>query len=1076
VSEVPAYRLVRDPVPPVVAPVLDDDQAAVVAHPGGPLLVLAGPGTGKTTTLVEAVVERVRRGLDPEQVLVLTFSRKAANELRTRITTRLARTLSSPSAWTFHSFCYALLRAERPAEAGNRPLRLLSGPEQELQVRELLLGSAELGTVSWPPELQAALRTRGLSEEVRSLLSRARGVALDPAGLATAARAAGREDWWAVARFFAEYLDVLDAREAVDYGELVHQAVVLAEQPEVRARLRARFPVVFVDEFQDTDPAQEALLRALAGDGRDLVVVGDPDQAIYGFRGAEVRGLLDFPSRFPTRSGQAAPVLTLRRSRRAGAALLAASRSVAQLVPLSGLDARAARLHRALHPAPDLPAGQLEVVTYPSQGAEAEAIADVLRRAHLADGLPWSSMAVLVRSGVRSIPLLRRVLSAAGVPLEVAGDELPLAREPAVAPLLLALRCADKADELTPERVRALLLSPLSATTPSQLRRLGRALRAQERERLEQTGAGGGGGLPRPSSELLREAVAAPSAGAAALPRSVGAPALDLSRLLAKAAAVLADDGSPELALWEIWAGSSWPQRLLEASRGAGASARAAGRDLDAVVALFAAVARASEQRARPGVRALLDELEAQQIPGDTLSEQAVRDDAVRLLTAHRSKGLEWDLVVVAGVQEGSWPDLRSRGSLLQPDRLAPDGQRPPLTPAELLVEERRLFYVAATRARRRLVVTAVADAQDDGERPSRFLSELGVPVRAELARVPRPLSLPAMVAALRKALVDPELSPGLRRGAAQRLARLAAATDPLGTPVAPAAHPDRWWGVLPLSPSLQPLRPEEEPLKLSGSSLTALKQCPLQWFFGREVHADSANSTAMGFGSVLHALAEEVASRRTPAQLEAVMQRLDTVWNQLAYEARWQSAQQRGQAEKALQRFLRWHVADRGRTYLGSEVSFEIQLDLPSGPVLLRGSMDRVELDADGRVRVIDFKTGKKPETPLALDTHPQLGIYQLAVREGAVAELAPGAAPGGAELVQLRADQGAKGQGQPKVQPQPALAPGEPLTWIEVMLDEGARQVRYEQFPPRPGDHCRSCPYLFACPAQPEGRQVVA
>src|SRR5689334_23222990 len=142
------YRLVRPAVEPPSAPVLDPSQRAVVEHERGPLLVLAGPGTGKTTTLVEAVVERVARGAAPDQVLVLTFSRKAADELRERIATRLGRTVAEPAAYTFHSWCFALVRAH--AEPG-RPPRLLSQPERDVRIRELLAGHAEgAGTVQWP--------------------------------------------------------------------------------------------------------------------------------------------------------------------------------------------------------------------------------------------------------------------------------------------------------------------------------------------------------------------------------------------------------------------------------------------------------------------------------------------------------------------------------------------------------------------------------------------------------------------------------------------------------------------------------------------------------------------------------------------------------------------------------------------------------------------------------------------------------------------------------------------------------------------------------------------------------------
>src|SRR5436309_3251629 len=166
------YRLLRAPLPPVEVPRLDPSQQAVVDHAGGPLLVLAGPGTGKTTTLVEAVVERVARGASPDEILVLTFSRKAADELRERIATRLGRTVAEPAAYTFHSWCFALVRAY--AEPGRLP-RLLSQPERDVRVRELIARHAEgVGMVTWPPALRPALLTRGFAREVAALFDRAR--------------------------------------------------------------------------------------------------------------------------------------------------------------------------------------------------------------------------------------------------------------------------------------------------------------------------------------------------------------------------------------------------------------------------------------------------------------------------------------------------------------------------------------------------------------------------------------------------------------------------------------------------------------------------------------------------------------------------------------------------------------------------------------------------------------------------------------------------------------------------------------------------------------------------------------
>ncbi|MGH3311251.1 MAG: ATP-dependent helicase, partial [Streptomyces sp.] len=341
------YRLVRTPPVPVDSPALDARQRCVVDHSGGPLLVLAGPGTGKTTTLVEAVAERVRAGADPERILVLTFSRKAAVELRDRMAARMAalpERTSAPQATTFHSYCYALVRAHQDADLFAEPLRLLSGPEQDLYIRELLAGQLALekegrARTGWPDELRACLTTRGFADEVRAVLARSRELGLGPDALSAFARRTGRPDWGAAAGFLAEYLDVLDAQGVLDYAELVHRAVLFAECPDVTAGLRDRYDAVYVDEYQDTDPAQVRLLQALAGGGRPLVVFGDPDQSIYTFRGADVNGILDFPGTFPQYSGEPAAVRVLGAGRRSGERLLTATREITRRMPLTRLPA-----------------------------------------------------------------------------------------------------------------------------------------------------------------------------------------------------------------------------------------------------------------------------------------------------------------------------------------------------------------------------------------------------------------------------------------------------------------------------------------------------------------------------------------------------------------------------------------------------------------------------------------------------------------------------------------------------------------------------------------------------------------
>jgi len=1089
----PAYRLVRTPprLPPPVH--LDQAQQAVVDHRGGPLLVLAGPGTGKTTTLVEAVADRVERGgprgepLDPGRVLVLTFGRKAAEELRSRLTARLGRTTSDATAWTFHGFCYALLRRHQDADGYADPLRLLSGPEQHAVVRDLLLGSIDVGTARWPDDLRRLLERRGFVEEVRRLLARVRQLGLDPLDLAEIAHVTGRADWAAAAAFCAEYLDVLDLRGVLDYGELVRAAAALAATPVVRAELRSAYDVVFVDEYQDTDPAQEQLLHELAGDGRELVVVGDPDQSIYAFRGADVANILEFRDRFRTAAGEPAAVRVLQTSRRASGDLLAASREVAGRIPLPGLPAAAVRRHRALtsaanpdpthgaRPALAEPVPSVSALLFPTAGSEVDAIADLLRRAHLEEGVAWSSMAVLVRSGMRSIPTIRRALATAGVPIDVAGDELPLVREPAVRTLLLALACAVVPGRLTAESARDLLGSPLVSTTPARLRRLGRALRALDRARVAEHAT-----VPRPSGELLLAAMNAPST-LDDLPVHTTQPLVRLRTLLDLVTEVHDAGGTVEDALWALWSATPWPRRLEAASYSGGSTGRRADADLDAVVALFDIAARAEERLGRVGVADFVEQVHSQQIPSDTLSEQQVRAESVRLLTAHRAKGLEWDLVVVAGVQEEVWPDLRRRDTLLGTERVGrlADGRavatEPPGT-ATQVADERRLFYVAITRARRRLVLTAVASPDDGGERPSRFLGELGVePVHAR-GRTRRRLAIPDLVADLRAKAVDPRVSDPVRRAATDRLARLRVAASPEGRPLVPAADPATWWGVAEVTDTDVPMRADLELIRLSGSALEQLGNCPLQWFLEREARGGAGSGRAAGFGSIVHALAEAVTRGTLEPDLDTLAQRVDAVWARLEFEIPWHSERERSEARAALGRFLDWHAAERGRTVVGAERSVALHIEVGGRPVEIRGRVDRLELDADGRVWVVDFKTGKTPHTQDRVANDPQLAVYQMAVRDGALAGV-PGVGepvePAGAELVYLRSD-ATGGRTGPKIVAQRGI--GLDPHPAEEVLRVAVGRVAAETFPAVVGLQCQPCKFKRACPAVAHGQQVVS
>ncbi|WP_308216121.1 ATP-dependent helicase [Pseudonocardia humida] len=1094
-----APGLVRVPRARAAEPVWDEAARRVLAHRAGPLRVVGGPGTGKTTLLLAAIAARITAGAgpeaDPARTLVLVGSRRAAGELRERLGELVGggatdRTLREPLVRTVHSYAFGVLRLHA-ARHGDPPPRLLASAEQDVVVRELLAGEvAEAVPGSgWPERLLPAIGLPGFAAELRELLLRAGERGMGPDELTAMGERHDVGAWRAAGRFYRVYEQVNLLRgaagrgapqataPALDSAELVAAALdALAADPDLLAAERDRIRHLAVDDAQDLDPQQMELVGVLGSTATTVLLAGDPDQAVLNFRGADPEGM---------RAVEAETVVLTVDHRGAPAVREACGRLAARL-PGAGSGRR-----RVAPPGDPGPEGDVRVRVFGSAAQEAGWVADQLRRAHLTGGVPWSRMAVLARSTRRSLPTLRRALLAAGVPIAAPNDELPLGRQPAVVPLLLVLRYATRPGELDADAATALLTSPLGSADPMRMRRLRRGL-------LRLHAAGGGPDRRPPgapvapaeaerigSDPLLVEALRAAARGRpdplTALPPQETAPLRRVGALLAVAGEAARHGESAEEVLWRVWQHSGLGPRWSDASARGGPVGAAADRDLDAVLALFAAASRHADRLPGADVASFTEYLAEQQLPGDSLAPRAPQGEAVALLTAHAARGREWDVVAVPGVQEGTWPDLRLRGSLLGNERLVdvvagvaePDAKVSRVAP--LLAEERRLFYVACSRARHTLLVSAVQGAPQgaspgDDEQPSRFLDELD-PVPAGQADRPlhrpgRSLVLAELVGELRRAVASPAETPqqrARRHRAAVQLARLAEAG-------VPGAHPDDWYGLAPVS-SDGPLRVPGEVVPVSPSDVEKIVRCPLRWVLERHGGGD-VGALAAVTGSLVHALVQAGAAGADGAELEGALRE---AWSRLDAGAPWFGRRELDRVRGMLAAFDGWVRSSRAEGLRLVAVEQPVQLDMEGpggGPWLrLRGRVDRLEVDPEGRPVVVDVKTGKAAVSARAAAEHPQLAVYQLAAALGAFGELLdPGRGPGGARLVYV-ADQ--KAGGQPKEPVQPPLDEVDVEHWRSV-VERCAEETSGSTFIARLGPDCERCPVRTSCPLHDAGRSV--
>ena len=1189
-SQDPVRLLPPPEVPELPAADADGQRVLDRVADGSNVVVLGAPGTGKTSLALRLLAEAVAGGRD---AVLLAPTRTRADWLRGRAAHLLREghgdgvvRVRTPAALALTVLTTSLTRRPDPLP----PPVLLAGAEEDSVLASMVsaiswpgLPVEATGSRAFRSELRNLLARAGelgvTADELADLGRRLNVPIWGPAAQLL-------RTWDAQGRTSAE--SRAQTRK-MDTARLQDRAVeALGSWDSDAVTVPRPVPdLIIVDDYQDCTAATARLLTALAAPDPDghraqIAVLGDPDVAVETFRGGTPSLLVAAEDH----SGLRAIRLRLTTRYRGGPAIAAVVVDQSARVPVTGT---AAHRQASLAPrtsasrgsgAPDadrvtVPTG-VEAILASSAWQERAHVARALRLEHVHHGTAWSQMAVIVRSAADAESLARD-LRRRGVPLASRTPAVLLRAEPAAAALLDVVRATIR-DQLggrgePPQREAAinLLTSPLVGLTTMDLRRLRRRLRqaavtsvsgAEPSEPGVSTEATTRT-APRTGADAALLSLLADTDQASAFARSLDGEPLgaQADRLLIAARIIealrAAVGGVPadaprdvEALLWAAWHASdraeAWRAVALQPS---GSSVRsllseAAEHDLDVVTILFKRAEVWAERHPGQDASTFLSELDAEVLPSDSVAPQGRRPEGVAVMTPARCAGQEWELVVVTGLERDRWPDLRLRDSLTRTGLLV-DAVTDRLTAgvtasgdgagavaaarAQVRADERRMLIMALSRATRRLLLTATADAEHV---PSPFLTEIaqsaGIALTdADGAPLLSPdtgdLTLRGLVGELRRAAVAGNLETATtderRRGqvAVELLADLARQD-------VPGADPATWIGAAgPTSTS--PLVAEGERIRVSPSDVEGLAACPLKWFLSRNGGSVPA-SDAQALGSLIHEIAERAEKEhlRGPALKAAFEERLGG----LGYPDTWLGGLASDRARAMIER-LDAYLSDCDALGIRADVEQPVRADvdipvrllspelrdragariraagLDAVPVTISGRIDRLEhlggyeqQDEDhpggnNGVRVMDLKTGQR--VPKDVQRHPQLAAYRLALASHGHHVL------GGALVLLGKEPSKRSGDGYVLAPPGAALDPSpaalEPADrsgdepsdgdvstaaevsedyWAEDLVAGAAVAGSGPLLQARTGEHCRTCMVKDSCPVQVEGRRVVS
>lgn len=1058
-----------------------------------PYAILGGAGTGKTSLLIAAARDFLLQGGSASEIMFFAPSKEAATAVRASLYERVAGEGDYAASGTFvrsvHSWAFAFYRSVQ-ALRGKKPPRLITGAEHDMQIREILRGTAQDGNRYWPDNVVPALDYAGFAQQLRDLLLRATERGLSAADLRELGVAHDRPMWEGAGHFLEEYQQVqrLSRTESLNASELLHATLGAFECPEgaqVVEQQRERVKLLLVDDAHNLDPASARLIQSFIAPGTRTLIAGDPDQCVFHFRGAD-EAFLDSYSQDPDHR-----------------VVLSASY---RLTPPAAQSVNAVRRHLSAQPsrvelrsagagetvgaavAESMSADSVQVTIAPTETAERLKIVDVVRRAHVEDSVPWDDIAVIVR-GTGSIARVRRSLMAYGVPVKVDPTSVVLAEQPLVRMLLLAAEASYR--DLTVAEMSDLLEGSVGGADPVMVRRVHRAvaLAIRSAQLAGQALRQHDNGAPFQAADYVTELLNRPEAPENQWVTSHCGPREQevlqrVSTVLEAGRKALVGQQSVEMVLWKIWQATKLDMHLRTQALKGGSLGAQADADLDAVMSLFDIVGDFAERNPQAKVKSFIDNIRAQQVPTGGRDQRGVRAGAVEILPAHAAAGRQWKVAVVAGVQEGQWPTGPTVGGLFGQLELVDllDRNIDPSVPVsrinDAIEEERRLFLLAISRATDFVHVTSVQNSGDEALVPSRFIAEMEVeptelaatgdieeassqpPATSTTGALPRVLAIESLLAELRDAVTDENRPGHERRAAARNLAKMARAG-------VHGAAPEDWWGMA--QPSSEERVLSGGKIRMSPSKLESWNTCALRTFLDSNGGV-SESTEPMRVGIFIHAIAEQIVQGMELGEAQlAVKEILPHVldgpgWKDTHTVQRW---------EGGVERLYDYIASYRDQGFdLESERTLRAQVGQTEDgiDVTLSGRADLLVTNPeDGLTQVIDFKTGKKAVSEKAAEESPQLSAYQflltLTERPGGDGKKYQ---PGGAALVYPGTE------GRRIAKPQAELTE-EKLGDTHDMLMDIAPVTAGPTYLATINEECTNCAFTSICPAQPEGKQVV-